>query len=458
MLRDYQQKAIDDIRKQFALGNKRVLLHLATGGGKTHCFSYMLKSASEKGTKALMVVRGRDLVEQASARLHHENVEHGVYMANHKLYAPEKNIQICSIDTLNSRKLRPEAEFVVVDEAHLATSQSFKEFLAYYADKFILSVTATPYGDSDMTHLADVVVSPVDIKELIDAGYLVDARYFSSPNYIDLSDVKIKKGDYDEKQLSEKMSNIKFISDIVENYKNKGENRKALVFAVTIEHSKKIEREFNEAGIKAIHLDANATRDERLDVIEKLRKGDIKVITNVGIFTTGVDIPCLDCIILARPTKSVNLYIQMLGRGTRPYEGKEYFLVLDHAQAVYEHGFITMPRKIILAKKKKEKGAIPIRQCPECYAIMAAATRVCINCEHEFEVSMREDPNTLDMELKEVKDPYEKITERLVNKQRKRNYKPGWVFHQLELKFDTDTASKIYRHYVIPKHYPELKK
>ena len=458
MLRDYQQKAIDDIRKQYALGKKRVLLHLATGGGKTHCFSYMLKGAAEKGTKALMVVRGRDLLEQASARLHHEGVDHGVYMANHKLYSPDKNIQICSIDTLNSRKLRPEAEFIVIDEAHLATSQSFKEFLAYYADKFILAVTATPYGDSDMTHLADVIVSPIGIQELIDAGYLVDARYFSSPNYIDLSDVKIKKGDYDEKQLNEKMTNIKFISDIVKNYKNKGEDRRALVFAVSIEHSKKIEHEFNLAGIKAVHLDASASRDERLEVIDSLKKGDIKVIANVGIFTTGVDIPCLDCIILARPTKSVNLYIQMLGRGTRIYPGKKDFLVLDHSQAVYEHGFITMPRNINLAKKKKEKGAMPIKQCPECYAIMPAGTRLCINCEHEFDVSVGGGNNTLDIALEEVKNPYAKITERLVNKQKKRGYKPGWIFHQLAAKFDESVASKIYNGYVIPLHFPELKK
>ena len=458
MLRDYQVKAIEGIRAHFKRGSKKVLLHLATGAGKTHCFSYMLKQCHEKNTKAIMVVRGRDLVDQASERLEHEDVPHGVLMAGHQKFDLSKNIQICSIDTINARSIYPEASFIVIDEVHMAGSESFKKFIEHYPDAFILGVTATPYGDADLTHVVKDVVAPIPIQNLIDQGYLVDAKYYSAPEYIDLSDVKITKGDYNEKQLSEKMSDIKLIADIVGAYKKHGDNRKSLCFAVNIEHSKKIAQSFNDSGIPAIHLDAKASREERLAAIEGLKDGVYKVITNVGIFTTGVDIPFLECIIMARPTKSYNLFIQMLGRGTRIYPGKEYFLVLDHGQTVSEHGFITMNRDISINKERRNKnGAAPVKQCPECFAINFAAASKCVLCDHVFTVTNKNN-ETLNIDLKEIKDPLELMIARIINKQKKNNYAPGWVWHQLTKRFDKSTSSKIFWKNIVPNYFPNYKK
>lgn len=458
-LRDYQEKAIQEIRQIYAKGTRKILLNLPTGSGKTLCFSYMLKSCHEKGTKAIMVVRGRDLVDQASSRLTREGVPHGVLMAGHEKYDLTCSIQICSIDTLSARHLKPDASLIVIDEAHLAGSEKFRSFLAHYDKAFILGVTATPYGEADLTHIAETVVSPIGIEELIAQGYLVDARYFGAAEPIDLSDIKITKGDYNEKQLDEKMQDLKLVADVVASYKRLGENRPALCFAVSIEHSKKLAAQFVENDVAAIHLDAGSSREARLKEIARLESGEIKVICNVGIFTTGVDIPALSCIILARPTKSYNLYVQMLGRGTRCAPGKKDFLVIDHAQAVFEHGFITMPRKVVIEKTKRASGAAPIKTCKACYAICHAAAQTCTQCGEPFPIQEKsKEVNTLDIALSEIKDPIDKILRKLFMQQQKKNYAPGWVFYKLKEQYDERFARKLYYKSFIPIYFPELKK
>ena len=129
-LRPYQTNALNKIRSEYAQDNKKVLLHLATGAGKTVIFCEVLKGAHLKGKSAIMIVRGRKLVDQAHKRLAKYNVPHGVLMAGHKLFKPNEAIQICSIDTLISRKLKPKADIIVIDETHLATSDGYKNFLS----------------------------------------------------------------------------------------------------------------------------------------------------------------------------------------------------------------------------------------------------------------------------------------------------------------------------------------
>lgn len=146
-LRDYQQSAIDQIRAAYARGTRRVLLHLATGAGKTLCFCHIMKSAADKNKKCVMIVRGRELVDQASDRLGRENVSHGVLMAGHWRQDFNSPVQVCSIDTLRSRKYIPDADLVVVDEAHLTGGASYAWILQEYRDRgaYILAVTATPH-------------------------------------------------------------------------------------------------------------------------------------------------------------------------------------------------------------------------------------------------------------------------------------------------------------------------
>jgi len=190
--RPYQQDAFNQIEKHYQSGRKKVLLHLPTGSGKTFIFSELLKRTAQNNKRAMMVVRGRELVDQASKRLLRENVYHGVLMASHYLYKPLAPIQICSIDTLRARNMVPNADFIVWDEAHLMASPYAMELASHYKDKFHLPVTATPFTEKSLRHIADHVIAPTTMQELINQNYLVGPRYFGSKE-INFSEIKTQK-------------------------------------------------------------------------------------------------------------------------------------------------------------------------------------------------------------------------------------------------------------------------
>ncbi len=191
-LRPYQEEALNQVRKHYAKGTKKVLIQAPTGAGKTLMFCEILKGVIAKKNKAIVIVRGKDLVDQCSKRLFRENVPHGCLQGNHwnqNLTAP---IQICSIDTLRRRKLRPDADLIVIDECHYAGSVSFKWFLAQYPDAYLLPVSATPHIKTGLRHIADEVVYSISIQDLMLQGYLSKPSYYA-PTDIDLSKVRIDK-------------------------------------------------------------------------------------------------------------------------------------------------------------------------------------------------------------------------------------------------------------------------
>ncbi len=373
-LRPYQSDGINEIKNYFSRGEKKVLLQLPTGAGKTLCFSYILKGVFEKGKNAILVVRGRALVDQASQRLFREGVDHGVVMAGHWNYRPTAPIQVCSIDTLYRRRLHKlPADLIVIDEAHMATSSAFKWLIGFYPEAFFLSVTATPFVKSGLRHIADHVVYPISFGQLIDQGYLVKPKYFSFPIDINFEEIEIDKktGDYNQTQLGEAVNRSKMLSgDIISHWRRHSLNRPTICFAVNVKHSKTIANNFKDAGIQAEHIDADTPEEERKWVLSQLETGKIKVVSNVGILGTGVDLPFIETIILARPTKSKNLYIQQVGRGSRLSPGKERFIVLDHASNVMEHGAVEDEEKADLdgfGKAKKESKKDKMILCPKCF-------------------------------------------------------------------------------------------
>jgi superfamily II DNA or RNA helicase len=453
-LRPYQEQALAKIRKHYGARRKRVLLHLATGGGKTLIFCQVMKGAAEKKKKVLLAVRGRELVAQASERLTREGVDHGVYMAGHWKYDPNNPVQVCSIDTLRSRNARPEADLIVVDEAHMATSRSYMDFLADYRDKFILAVTATPYVKQGLRHLADVVVKPVSVQQLIDDGYLVPPRYFA-PSKPNLDDVRIRAGEYVEEDLFRSMS--KLVGDVVEHWKGLGQGRPTVCFAVNIQHSLNIVASFNAAGIRAVHVEAETKDEDRKNIMRELEAGRIKVVSNVGILCTGVDMPYVGTIIMARPTKSYTLYIQQAGRGTRPSANKSDFILLDHAANVRTHGFIVDEREATLDPvpkgSKKSTGVPAVTTCKECYAIYASS---CVACPDCGAVNPARAIKTKGGTLEEIaaNDQDIKVRSFIAAKKdvaRRKGYKRGWIYHELKREFGEAIAEK----YMPPRNVPD---
>ena len=477
-LRDYQQKGVNEIRSHFARGTKKVLLYLATGGGKTVVFSHVLKGVNAKGNNGIMVVKGRQLVDQASKRLFREDVEHGVRMANHwnkNFLAP---IQVCSIDTITSREDYPKADVIVIDEAHMATSPQFIEFLSHYPDAYILAVTATPFTRESLRHLADVVVHPISVKELMEQGYLVRPRYYA-PIEPDLKGVRTVSGDYVNSMLSDRMSTL--TGDIVKYWRELAEGRPTIGFAVNIDHSKSIVANLNAAGIRAEHIEGNNSFAQREAAIARLGRGDIDVLMNVGVLCTGVDIPFASCIMSCRPTQSYNLYIQQMGRGTRPdavgfhdlttaeerlaaiaNSNKKDFIILDFAGNVLKHGFITEEQDVDLDGKKKLFTGTAPKRCAKCYLMYEEPfCPVCGPLEKpatEGE-SILVDENGELHEIKEGEmsfaDEVVQFVKRMDDKRKKKGYKKGWLYYQVRDRYGEDVADELYpnhkkRHAFVP--------
>lgn len=441
MLRDYQVKALDLIRKEFQSGKKKVLLHLATGAGKTVCFSEVIKGAAAKEKRTLVLVRGRKLVDQASQRLFREKVNHGVLMAGHWNDRPQLPHQVASIDTLIARKLRPKADIVIIDEAHLAISDGYKEVLKDYDHAFVLSVTATPYVDTGLRHVADCVVNPITMNELVEQGYLVPFRYFA-PSTPDLSDVHTQNGDYVNSELEGAMGKNNLTGRIVDHWRELASDRPTLLFAVNIRHSRTLVQKFCDAGISAEHCDADTPDEERVRVIERLERGETRVVSNVGIFCTGVDIPSVSAIIMARPTKSLNLFIQQSGRGTRLSPGKSDCIILDHAGNLLRLGLPTEEHEVDLdGKAVSQKNEKKTHVCKECFCVFVGAT--CPECKKPIPPAPIVEIEETDARLVEITqvDPVLRELRLLQREARNNGRKPAWVYYRLVERFSLEKAT-----------------
>lgn len=453
-LRPYQKKGLEEIKAHYRNGIKKVLLHMPTGSGKTVVFSEVLKGIYQKEKAGLIAVRGRKLVDQASKRLTREGVSHGVFMANHRMWSPNRPIQVCSIDTIRSRGILPKADLVIIDECDEATSPSFKNFLGNYEGCFMLGVTATPYGSKPLTHLADAIVAPITISELVSQGYLVDGRYYA-PRTPDLSEVSTSKmtGDYVVEELEEVMSGTVIVADVVTEWLKLGQNRPTLAFCVSVDHSLQVCAAFNAKGVPAVHCDANVPDSVRDSMISRLESGEIKVICNIGTMTRGVDIPALSCGIMARPTQSYNLFVQMMGRFTRPFPGKDNFILLDHSGNLEKFGTLKDVDKVqasILGKKPKTD--FKTRTCSACFAVFPQQPGACPFCGYVkiIEASEREF-TTIDGELAEfVSDPIKRRFEELQRLRKLSGYKRGWIFHKMKDEFGEQVAEEFVPKRIIP--------
>lgn len=445
--RPYQLVGLQQIRENFAKGFRKVLLHLATGGGKTFIFCMILAGVRAKGKRALMVVRGRELVDQASNRLTREGIDHGVIMAGHWKEDANNPIQVCSVDTLRARQIFPPADLIVIDEVHMATSASYREFLSNYPQSFVLGVTATPYPKEGMGNLADAVVHPISVQELIDQGYLVPPVYYA-PNVPDMKGVKVSKGDYNTKESEIKMNTL--TGDIVTHWRKFGEDRTTICFAVSLVHSKSIVQAFNEQGINAAHIEAETPDKERKEVMAKLERRELKIVSNVGILCTGVDMPYISCIVMARPTKSYNLFIQQAGRGTRPYDNKSDFLLLDHAGNIIRHGLITCEREALLDAGKGAVAHIPnFKRCYDCFALFSVFAKLCPVCgSNSLAETKPRKINQIDGDLVRLNNEDQlafEIRSFIMQKKdeaRRKGYKKGWVFFQLKEKYGDEAANQ----------------
>ena len=370
-LRDYQ--ASDDARITEAFQSHRRVLYVSpTGSGKTVVLCKRIQDAVAAGRTVDFIAHRKELIDQCSKKLTDNGIAHGIIMRGQRGDG-DAPVQVCSIQTLIRREHR-RADIGIVDEAHHAPSDSYQGALSAYP--FTLGVTATPcrLDGRGLGDCFDGMVVGSTARELTAAGWLVPSRVFA-PTRPDLQGVHSRAGDYIAAELQAAMDKPKLIGDIVDHWLRLAKGRPTVVFATGVKHSLSIVAAFRVAGVNAAHLDADTPIAERESILADLASNRLSAVSNCGILTEGWDAPIVSCVIIDRPTQSLSLYLQMVGRSLRPYPGKSDCLVLDHAGATLRHGFVADDREWSLDPSVRH--GRPKDDSP--------AVRVCLNCYMAYE-------------------------------------------------------------------------
>lgn len=362
-LRPYQHRSIAELRPVL---RERPLLVLPTGAGKTTVACEMIRRVTEHGHRTLFIAHRQELIDQAVARLAEFGLEAGVIMAGRT--PRESPIQVGTVQTLARRDVPP-ADFVVVDEAHHVAegAKQYLRVLKNYSHAWTVGLTATPFrlDGKGLGFVFGAIVAPVTVRELIDAGAILEPEVFAPGGAPDLRGVKSRGGDFSQDDLDERFNRRELVGSIVEHWKTLAGGRRTIVFAVSLAHSRLIVERFREAGIAAEHVEAGSP--DRAGIFARLKSGETLVVSNVGIATEGWDLPDLEVCILARPTKSLALHLQMVGRIMRAVPGKSC-RVLDHAGNHNRLGLVTDPIEYSLDDKIK-RPIDPPRTCGDCQAV-----------------------------------------------------------------------------------------
>jgi superfamily II DNA or RNA helicase len=370
-LRPYQNRVIDDFDREVAAGKKRIILVAPTGSGKTIIGSAIIKSVTERRRGVLVVAHRREIIQQTCDKLHANGIAHGIILAGMQP-RPLEFVQVASIQTLWSRVVQresielPQAQLLVIDEAHHCPARTYRKIVDAYPDAIVLGLTATPCrGDGrGLGSIFQTIIECPQVAELIEQGYLVRTRVYA-PVDPDLRGVRTVAGDYVEDQLADRMDRVKLIGDIVTHWHKYGERRKTVAFAVNVAHSVHLRDEFIKSGVRAEHIDGGTPKPERDVSLARLASGEIELITNCQVLSEGWDMPEVGCCILARPTKKMGLFRQMIGRVLRPAEGKPDAIILDHSGAVFRHGFAEDPVEWTLDPDERAESAAHAARCTE---------------------------------------------------------------------------------------------
>jgi DNA repair protein RadD len=403
-LRNYQQEAIDRVRQQFSKGKKRVCFQLSTGGGKTIIAAFMIQNAIKKGLKVLFLVHLKELIQQTSEKIALLDIQHGVICQG---YQPvESNCQLAMVQTFARRleKNTFKPDLIVVDECHHSVSNTYKNILIAFPDVKVVGLTATPerLDGKGLGEIADVLVEGPKTKWLIENGFLNTYKYYSV-DQVDTSKVHTKMGDFDKKELDEEIEKSGIIGEVVHHYNKYLKDGKAIVFCTKVAHSEDVCARFKAAGISAAHLDGRLDKATRQTIISDFRSGKIKVLTNCSLISEGFDVPDCDGVIMLRPTLSLGLFLQMVGRGLRPSENPT--IILDHVGNYQRHYMPDTERVWSLegrVKKKKKVGEINVTVCDVCFAVYTTDKTKCPLCNAARTKIQRSDIEEHDGELKEI--------------------------------------------------------
>ena len=465
-LRLYQQHAIGLLAQAIAGGSRAPLLVAPTGSGKTVIAAEIMRRATAKGRRVLFCAPRRELIWQTSEKLAAIGVRHGIVLAGADHRADDDAaVQVASVDTLYARVVKRatldlgDFDLLIIDECHLSITEAKLRLFGVWPRAIRLGLTATPTRKDGraLGCLFDRLLEPTTVSDLTAQGFLMPARYYSV-SVPDLGGLKIIAGDYQSDGLETVMNRPQLVGDIVAHWLTHGRDRRTVVFACSIAHSAALAEAFRREGVCAEHVDAETPREERERIFARFRSGETEVLTNCFLAAYGFDLPVLSCVVLARPTRSLMLFLQMLGRGLRPAPDKTDCLVLDHSGAVHEHGFAADLRPWTLdgtyalttatraATLREQRAAVRLT-CQVCDRIFTGS-RVCPECGWVYTPTGR-DVVQLDGTLVEIAadEPDELGSGSRGRKNRQRwylelrglaaelGYRTGWAAHQYKARF-----------------------
>lgn len=447
-LRPYQHEALDSLRQGIRQGSLSQVLMLPTGAGKTTVTSAMFGSAVAKGKKVLFIVDSLELIDQAALRFSNDGMPVGIIQGNHPMTDYSKPVQVATVQSLRKRwddmANWLKFDLVVVDECHVLHSQH-EEIIAWCMSNKVpvIGLSATPFRKALGKHFQSMVVG-TSVSDLTADGFLVPAVCYA-PFVPDLKGVKTSSnGDWQEDALAEYMGEASIVGGVVEKWLKHGEDRQTLVFGANVAHSRLLADQFRESGVSAAHVDGYTPTEEREEIIRAYRKGAFKVLCNVGVLTKGFDAPETACVVIARPTKSLMLHLQIIGRGLRPAEGKQDCIIIDHAGNCIRNGLPTeeLPTELHDGKSKRnidrrerDDVAKEPKPCQSCGYLKTE--HACPMCG--FKPERKQDIESRDGELVEVtsgkgkKWTTEQLSEfysELLGFCQTKGYSPGWAYHK----------------------------
>jgi superfamily II DNA or RNA helicase len=419
--------AVEAARAHILASRRRVILCSPVGSGKTVLASYIIQSSRKNfDTKILFVAHRKELIDQTVSQLARWGVtEVGVIRADDERTNRLMPVQVASIASL-VRRSAPMADIVFIDECHRSAAESYRKLLDLYPGAVILGLTATPCrADGKPLASFDAICPVATYSELIQDKFVVAPRCFGSVHAPDLKKVHTVAGDYVLDELEDEMMRVDVLGDVLAEYQVRAEGRRTLIFATTVKHSLAIHKQFHAAGVRIAHVDASTPEEDRDAIGKRLREGDLDVVTNVGIFTEGYDEPCVKCVILARPTKSLTLFVQMCGREMRPWNDVTPILI-DLGENLCRHGFPHEDRVWSLDGSAHTKERPPTK-CIVCRAFIRHYP--CPECGHAPPVTPKEVRVASDVQLEEKTfiDPRLVFFNRQIEVARGRGYKPGYT-------------------------------
>ena len=491
-LRPYQRRAVESIRASLRAGNRAPLAVAPTGSGKTVMFSFIARGAAERGHRITILAHRYELITQISDALDRFSVRHGLISPAHTP-ADHFPVQVASVQAIAARIKRGKAyptNLLIVDEAHhVLTTNSWGRVYSALGEPVMLGVTASPIRSDGKGlgvvagGLFDDLIDVVSVADLIDDAYLVKPIVYAPAERLDLSGIRTRAGDYEREALADRVDRPTITGDAVAHYNRICPGLTAVAFGVSIEHCNHIAQQFQEAGYRFEVIDGGMDDGMRRRLISGLGR-DITGLVSCDLIGEGVDIPAIGCAILLRPTKSLGLHVQQMGRALRPIyaegfdlstvegrrqalesAGKNHAFIIDHVGNSLIHGLPETSRDWTLAGKQKrprgakdDEGEVKVRQCEMCFAVFAPAP-ACPHCGHVQSTAGRE-IDQVDGELQRITPEMAKAIalqkkkevwaaqslEELQRIERARGYGNGWaqnVFQARKRKADARVRGQV---------------